>query len=77
MPETTAPDADPDADLPDVVVTFGGRGGGIYHRPWPSDEPRPRCGATGRNPLFKRRELIESHYRPCRQCFPDRGETDA
>lgn len=67
--EPQGPDGE-EGDLPDVVVTFGGSGGGLFHQPMPCDEPRAACGTHGRNPLFKRRELIESHYRPCLTCFP-------
>jgi|GEM_PF-6306536 len=55
-------------ELPDEVLTFGGRGGRTYHRI--DDAGDPACKQHGRNPLRKDRAVIESHYDPCPRCFP-------
>jgi len=65
-----------DGDLPDEVVTFGGESS-TYHRQDPAaDEPTPVCRQHHGNAFRKERQLIESHYDPCRVCFPGavRGE---
>ena len=57
--------------LPDEVLTFGGSSR-KYHRLVRVDgEPRPFCGQRGQNPLRKDRAVIESHYEPCANCFPE------
>ncbi|WP_136690050.1 hypothetical protein [Halorhabdus amylolytica] len=60
----------------ETVLTFAGNGGRVYHKAvrMPDSELRPLCGADGRSLLEKERSLIESHYDPCRACFP--GQDD-
>jgi hypothetical protein len=67
-------DVDPErlrGDPPAVVLTFTGSGGRRYHRAMLWDGLCPRCGQEGRNATLKERAAIESHYAPCRRCFPD------
>jgi hypothetical protein len=78
---TAAVDVDPErfeGDPPAVVLTFGGHGGRVYHRVRETLEGErvTACGQQGRNPYLKERAVIESHYSPCRRCFPD-GLEDA
>jgi Arc/MetJ-type ribon-helix-helix transcriptional regulator len=57
-------------DVPGEVVIFGGRTK-TYHRPTrPNDDLRTWCGTVGRNPRLRERRLIETHYTPCKLCFP-------
>lgn len=57
-------------DLPTVVLTIGGSGS-TYHRPeWVDDVVRPACSTDGKNYYLKEREVVETHYNPCRRCFP-------
>jgi hypothetical protein len=60
------------AEPPETVVVFGGNAKRYHDAVEGPDGLRPRCAAAGRNPLLKERELIESHYKPCSRCFPQR-----
>ncbi|MDS0220875.1 hypothetical protein NDI54_05840 [Haloarcula sp. S1AR25-5A] len=65
-----------DDDLPDEVVTFGGESS-IYHRQDPhAEEPTAVCRQHDGNVFRKQRRLVESHYDPCRVCFPGVREGD-
>lgn len=59
-------------ELPETAVVFGG-GAKTYHKESRLAGGRSvRCGAAGRNPMRKDRDLIESHYSPCKRCFTRR-----
>jgi hypothetical protein len=60
-------------ESPEVVLTFGGHGGRVYHRVRETlkGDLVAWCSQQGRNPLLKERAAIESHYSPCRRCFAD------
>ena len=60
-------------ELPETVVVFGGSAKTYHRESRLAGGPDARCGAAGRNPIRKYRDLIESHYSPCKRCF-SRGE---
>jgi hypothetical protein len=63
--------ASPDG-LPDEVVVHGGESK-IYHRPAEGDVTRAACPVRGETTYLKQRSVVESHYTPCKRCFPDAG----
>jgi len=73
---SSAADVDPErfeGNAPELVLTFGGHGGRVYHRvrETPEGDLVAWCSQQGRNPFLKERAAIESHYDACRGCFPN------
>ena len=67
-----------DQDDGEIVIAFGGESRTFHAASrHPTRGLRPRCGTSGRNPLEKQRELIESHYAPCQLCYPEAHQEGA